>query len=129
MRQHPHPKNLHVLRAHDQIPEEVAQREALAQTAQAIITVYPHLPDLVISPLLALLVEPDRVETERIDNACLHKANHVDVPVEFRAAREARVGVGTYARADQWGDDVAGERVEEGGEEDLVRVERESVQV
>ena len=79
-------------------------------------------------PRLPLLIEPDDVQTDPVDDDGLDERDDVDVPVEFGAAGEARVGVGCEAGGEERGDDGAGEGVEGGGEENLVGVEGERLQ-
>lgn len=124
MRHHTPPEDINMQRAYAEIPKEVAERETLAESSISIITPQTSLPPFPrrLPPDLTLLIEPDCVETQGINDACLDEANDVDVPVEFRPAAQARISVGREAGGDEGRDDCAGEGVYEGGEEDFVDV-------
>ena len=125
---HPHPKDIGMPATDREIPQEISERKALTQTPRTVVPPNPLLPILVVPPLLPLLIEPDDVQADGVNDDRLDKGDDVDIPVELRAAGEARIGIGTEAGGEKWADDIAGEGVEGGGEEDLVRVEGERLE-
>lgn len=118
-------------RTHHQIPQKVPQRETLTQSPTAIIPPNPHRPQplIITPPNLPLLIEPNNPQTDPVDYDRLHETDDVHVPVQLAPAREAGVGFRGYAGGDEGRDGVAGEGVEEGGEDDFVEVEREGREV
>lgn len=128
MREHTPAEDVHISRAHVQIPQEVAQRLALEQAAHAIIAPDSLLPVVRAAPGLALLVEEDDIQAERVDQAALHERDDVDIPADSGALAELRVRLGAQAGGEDGRDDVSDERVQRKGEEDLVRVQRQSRQ-
>lgn len=128
MSKHAPAKDVHVSRAHVQIPEEVAQGLALEQTAHAIISPDALLPVAVAAPGLALLVEEDDIQAQAVDDAALHEGDDVHIPADAGAFAELGVDVGEEAGGDDGRHHVGDEGVEREGEEDLMGVQREGGQ-
>lgn len=84
MRQHPNTEDIGMHAAHDEIPEEVSQRETLDKPSAALVTPNAILPVCIVTPYFALLVEPYDPQGQTVDNACLRKADDVHVPVDPR---------------------------------------------
>ena len=123
VREHAPTKNVHISRAHVQIPEEVAQRLALKQAAHTVISPDPLLPVVRAAPGLALLVEEDHVQTQGVYHAALHERDNVHVPADARALGEFGIDVREQAGGDEGRDDVGDEGVHAEREEDLMSVE------
>lgn len=124
MRKHTPAENVHISRAHVQIPEEVAQRLTLKQAAHTIVSPDPLLPVVRAAPGLALLVEKDDVQAQRVDHAALHERDDVHIPANLGALGELGIDVGEQAGGDEGRDDVGDEGVHAEGEENLMSVQR-----
>lgn len=121
MRPQPPAKRTDIHAADDEIPEEIASGKALNHAARAGVA-----PDA-LGPGhgLALVVGPHDPQRQRVDDAALHQRHDVHVPVQLRARREGGVGLGEEVAGEERGEVRVYAVVEEEGEEDLVRVERE----
>ena len=128
MSKHAPAEDVHISRAHVQIPEEVAQGLALEQTAHAIVSPDPLLPVAVAAPVLALFVKQDDVQAQAVDHAALHEGDDVHIPADPGALAELGVDVGEEAGGEDGRHHVGDEGVHRQGEEDLMSVERESRQ-
>lgn len=124
MRKHTPAEDVHVSRAHVQIPKEVSKRETLQQTAHAIIAPDSLLPVVVAAPGLALFVEEDDIQAEGVDQAALHERDDMHIPANASATVEVRVGLRAEAGREDGRDDVRDEDVEGEGKQDLVGVQR-----
>ena len=128
MSKHAPAEDVHISRAHVQIPEEVAQGLALEQTAHAIVSPDPLLPVAVAAPVLALFVKQDDVQAQAVDHAALHEGDDVHIPADPGAFAELGVDVGEEAGGEDGRHHAGDEGVHREGEEDLMSVERESRQ-
>jgi hypothetical protein len=121
MRQQPPSEHAHIHATNHQIPEKVPRRKPLNHPTATGIA-----PDaLGPSHGLALLVDPDDPQRERVDQATLHQRHDVHVPVQLRARRQGGVGGGEEPSREERGQVGVDAVVEEEGGEDLVRVEGE----
>lgn len=121
-------KDVHISRAHIQIPEEVAQGLALEKTAHAIVSPDSLLPVAVGAPVLALLVEQDDVQAQAVDHAALHEGDNMHIPADLGAFAELGVDVREEAGGEDGRHHIGDEGVHRKGEENLMRVQRESRQ-
>ena len=121
-------KDMHVSRAHVQIPEEVSQGLALEKTTHAIISPNPLLPVAVAAPGLALFVEEDDVQAQAVDHTALHEGDDVHIPADPGALAELGIDVGEEAGGEDGRYHVRDEGVHRKGEENLMSVERKSGQ-
>ena len=128
MSKHAPAKDVHVSRAHVQIPEEVAQSLALEQATHAIVSPDSLLPVAVAAPILALFVEQDDVQAQAVDHAALHERDNVHIPADPGALAELGVDIGEEAGGEDGRHHIRDEGVHRKGEEDLMSVERESRQ-
>lgn len=123
VREHTPTEDVHISRAHIQVPEEVSQRLALKQTAHSIVSPDPLLPVVRAAPGLALLIEEDDVQAQRVDHAALHERDDVNIPANLGALGELGIDVREQAGGDEGRDDVRDEGVHAEGEEDLMGVQ------
>jgi hypothetical protein len=121
-------KDVHISRAHVQIPKEVAQCLTLEQTTHAIISPDPLLPVAVAAPGLALFVEEDDVQAQAVDHATLHEGDDVHIPTDLGALAELGVGIGKEASGEERRHHICDESIHRKGEEDLMSVQRQSWQ-
>jgi hypothetical protein len=126
MSKHAPTEDVHISRAHVQIPEEVSQRLALEQTTHAIVSPNPLLPVAVAAPGLALFVKEDNVQAQAVDHAALHERNDVYIPADPSAFAELGVDVWEEAGRDDGRHHVRDEGVHREGEENLMGVQRKS---
>lgn len=125
MREHAPAENVHISRAHVQIPQEVSKRKALQKTAHAIVAPDPLLPVVIAAPGLALLIKEDDVQAQGVDQAALGERDDVHIPADAGAAVEIGVGLRAQAGGEDGRDDVGDEDVEAECEQDLVCVQRQ----
>ena len=121
-------EDVHISRAHVQIPEEVAQSLALEQTTHAIVSPDSLLPVADAAPGLALFVKQDDIQAQAVDHAALHEGDDVHIPADPGALAELGVDVGKEAGGEDGRHHIRDEGVHRKGEEDLMSVERESRQ-
>lgn len=93
MHDHAPAEDADMAHAHVQVPEEVAECEALEQACQARVTPDAQLPILPVAPRGPLLIVEYNVEAEGIDDAALQKAHYVDVPIDPGAAVKLAIDV------------------------------------
>lgn len=125
MSKHAPAEDVHISRAHVQIPEEVSQGLALKQAAHAIVSPDSLLPVDVAAPGLALFVEEDDVQAQAVDHTALHERDDVHIPADPGAFAELGVDLWEETGGEEGRDDVRDEGVERKGEQDLMRMQRE----
>lgn len=128
MGQHPPAKDLDMPRAHPQVPQEVAQREALTQPAQARVSPDAVIPPAGAAPAPALLVVEDDVEREDADDDRLEEGHHVHIPVGLGAAVERFVFLRRKPVGEERADEEADAGVHGKGEDHLMDVQRQRTQ-
>jgi hypothetical protein len=126
MSKHAPTEDVHISRAHVQIPEEVSQRLALEQTTHAIVSPNSLLPVAVAAPGLALFVKEDDVQAQAVDHAALHERDDVYIPADPGAFAELGVDVWEETGRDDGRHHVRDESVHRKSEDDLMSVQRKS---
>lgn len=119
--QHAHSKNVDVVGAREQVPDEVSSCHALQETSSPIVS-----PDLA-SPvhLAALFIAENDPQGDRVDQQALHHRHDMDIPVDARAPVERVVGLGKEPPRQCGRDNNVDCLVEDQGEDDLMNVERQ----
>ena len=125
MGKHAEAKDLDIENGNGEVPEEIAQSEALDHAAGAGVAPDALLPVHV----LALLVSSHNPEGERADGAALEERDHMDVPAEAALAGELGIADGEEGAREDGGDVEVDEGVGEEGDQHLVDVQRQRWEV
>jgi hypothetical protein len=126
MSKHAPSEDVHISRAHVQIPEEVSQCLALEQTTHAIVSPDSLLPVAVAAPSLALFVKEDDIQAQAVDHTALHERHDMHIPADPGAFAELGVDVWEETGRDDGRHHVRDESVHREGEENLMSVQRKS---
>ena len=125
MGQHSPSKDANMHATYAQIPQKIPGREALYHPSSAGVPPYSSPP--IHRP--PLLVRPHDPERHAVDYARLHERDEVDVPVELGARWEDGIALRDQQPREEGREEVLREEVEGEGDEDLVRVQGQRLQV